>query len=147
MKPAFTPRYIMLCSELGMEMSFPHLHSNPEARIARQNYRALLASATSRQGNSPTGQAMVAAMHKPVSMKTICEDTVRPRIRYFAAVPFPNSAECAPYGSFSTQDNNAFSKNANYDQAVYQDGLGNRKQNAVLMSLSELQTATPGQEN
>jgi hypothetical protein len=130
-----------------MEMNFPHLDIRSDAQYARRDYRAYLAKAISHQGNSPTARAMLSAMREPILDDNVSDDTIESRIHYFAAALFPITAETAPYGAFLPCDNTEFSNSAIYDQAVYQDGLGDGKLDAIFSAVSELQKTKLGQEN
>lgn len=130
-----------------MEMNFPHSKLRSGVYITSPEYGAYLAKATVRQGNSPTAQAMLnaALMHEAQSNEF--DHTLSSRMRYFAAAYFPNSAEAAPYGAFVPSNNREFSNSANYDQAVYQDGLDDGKLDAVFDVDCNLTITQSGQEN
>ncbi|MFC4292613.1 hypothetical protein ACFOWX_09340 [Sphingorhabdus arenilitoris] len=130
-----------------MEMNFPHLKENNDMPSARQDFRALISKAISRQGTSPTAVMMFAkSRDRSAQPVNNCDDMTQ-RIRYFAAALHPNNAATGPYGAFFPHDQTENMGPAIYDQAVYQDGLGNGKGGPLETGLSEEQAIFPGQEN
>ncbi len=130
-----------------MEMSFPHLNDMNGAPSVHRDFRALLSKAISRQGSSPTGRLMLAASRTQVAANANGIDALDRRIEYFAAALHPIDAETAPHGAFFPGKLPEISSASNYDQAVYHAGLGNGKDDAVNIGMSEAQTTLPGQEN
>lgn len=132
-----------------MEMTFPSLHDNINGAPRRSDFRALLSSAISRQANSFTSIAVIAAQRNVIGT-AIRDDSVEGRLHYFAGNTGRNTgaigAKAAPHGSFYPSNASEFGDAPNYDQAVYQDGLINRKPVAVKPDLSDELTAHPGQE-
>ena len=130
-----------------MEMSFPHLNEMSGAPLVHPDFRALLSKAISRQGNSPTGRLMLAKSRMQIATPANGKDALERRIEYFAAELHPINAETAPHGAFFPQELPEINKTANYDQAVYQSGLGNIKHDTLNIGMSETRTILPGQEN
>jgi hypothetical protein len=128
-----------------MEMTFPSSHDNINGAPRRSDFRALLSTAISRQANSVTSIAVIAAQRNVIG-SAIRDDSVESRLHYFAGNTGTTGAKAAPHGSFYPSKASEFGDAPNYDQAVYQDGSINRKPVAVKPDLSDHLTANPGQE-
>ncbi len=128
-----------------MEMTFPSLNENMNGAPRRSDFRALLSTAISRQANSVTSIAVIAAQRNAIG-NTIRDDSVEGRLHYFAGNTGTIGAKAVPHGSFYPSQSSEFGDQSNYDQAVYQDGSINRKPVAVKLDLSDELTAHPGQE-
>ncbi len=128
-----------------MEMTFPSLRDNMNGAPRRSDFRALLSSAISRQANSFTSMAVIAAQRNVIGT-AIRDDSVEGRLHYFAGNTAPIAGKSVPHGSFYPGKSSEFGDHANYNQAVNQDGSINRKPVAVKPDLSDQLTANPGQE-
>jgi hypothetical protein len=128
-----------------MEMTFPPLNEYMHGAPRRSDFRALLSTAISRQANSVTSIAVIAAQRNVIG-NVVRDDSVESRLHYFAGNTATVGANAAPHGSFYSGKASEFGGQTNYDQAVYQDGLINRKPVAVIPDLSDELASHPGQE-
>jgi hypothetical protein len=130
-----------------MEMNFPHLETLSGSPAKGHDYRALLSSAISRQGNSHTGRIMLVSSRSKNDAPLTKDAIISERIRYFAARSGRFVKECAPHGAFFPLVEAEKIQNSICEDAVYQDASRNSKDHILQASLSETQTAMSGQEN
>jgi hypothetical protein len=129
-----------------MEMNFPHLETKSGLPAKGRDYRALLSSAISRQGNSHTARIMLVSSRRKNDDPLTKDGIISERIRYFAARSGRFVKECAPHGAFFPLIDGKKTQNSICEDAVYQDALMNGKDNMLQTSLSETQTAMSGQK-
>ena len=129
-------------------MDFPHLDTISGASPKRQDFRALISQAISQAGTSPTAKIVLAASRTQMDAPVTAADMLDERIRYFAAGLYADGNHTAdalaPHGAFFPKEPAVFRQAANYDQAVYQDGLGNGKPGSIETELSAEQASLPG---
>jgi hypothetical protein len=130
-----------------MEMNFPHLETRSVPIAKSVDYRALLSTAISRQGNSHTARVMRNASHQSHSASLSAYEIMSERIRYFALHAGKNVNGCAPHGAFFPVTEPENTNNSTYEDVVYQDASMNGKDRLLDASSSEPQMIMSGQEN
>jgi hypothetical protein len=130
-----------------MEMNFPHAELHTGAFNKRPGFEAYMAKACLRQGNSHTALAMQCATQTHEAQNHDCGDNLVSRIRYFAGSHSLDTAKTGPYGAFLPKNNIELGTPANYDQAVYQNGLDDGKLQGLFVAELETVKTQSGQEN
>jgi hypothetical protein len=130
-----------------MEMNFPH-HDLPRATLERaDDFRALLAHAISRQGNSETARAMLRSVRDE---NDACEDQggfLEQRIAYFGVNTALRQQRVSPRGAFYVVNSSKNDVESNCKQAVYQDASVKIKSDSILPKSSDYPSVHAGQEN
>lgn len=130
-----------------MEMNFPH-HDLPRAMLKQAtDFRALLAHAIARQGNSETARVMLRGDWEKSELFEDDADFLEQRIEYFAtSTPFKKQ-RATPQGAFFLLNRSKNDVELNCKDGVYQDASVNIKPANILSELSEQQAVHAGQEN
>ncbi len=130
-----------------MEMNFPHRHHANLTTLARTDFRALLASAISRQGNSFTVREMTISQAKKIATPETVACSLQERIDYFSSDVDRKQNSCAAFGAFSVDlAANSYAVH-NYDHGVYQYASMKRKDQMINTDLSVDTAGFAGQEN
>jgi hypothetical protein len=129
-----------------MEMTFPSLDGGADGAQQRSDFRALLSCAISRQAISPTATAVTLAQRN-LQVSIIRDDSIESRARYFAGLHSSDQLAAIPHGAFFPAAAAETQCSANYDQAVYHDGLVNGKLAGLEINPSDNLAIKTGAEN